>query len=308
MVFWESYPVLNTIYSLFTTRFKSLIFDKSRITNPVNTLHIITYPSNVTRIRDYLKKYFGNLSKPVLDIPEIVLLNEKDIIFVLEHNDSIVGTIRYHYMGIYKNKQINTDIYCVDCFCIHPEWRKKGLADFLLSELHYYANKKGIPYCMFLKEGHILPIIHLPIYSSTYVYRKIKNTGRNMIQLSTDTAYRLIDIFTEFRELFIIKNKKLPQTWKLYKNGLSSILICIQNTYQLLQGKTMGWITAWIESPCVTDSIRKDASEQITADFDYIWMNQAWIGDSTEWTIDGDFHWYSYQWSTSINRSYCILT
>ena len=75
-------------------------------------------------------------------------------------------------------------------------------------------------------------------------------------------------------------------------------------------GKKMGWITAWIESPNIN---YEEASTQICDSmygiFDYIWGNKQWIGNSKEWKTDGQFHWYLYQWNTSIhiNNSYCIL-
>jgi hypothetical protein len=77
--------------------------------------------------------------------------------------------------------------------------------------------------------------------------------------------------------------------------------------------KRIAWATAWIESPNMTDNIREEASNELSAtlfqDFDYIWMNKEWVGSQSGWHNDGPFHWYLYQWMTSINikKSYCIL-
>lgn len=82
----------------------------------------------------------------------------------------------------------------------------------------------------------------------------------------------------------------------------------------------MGWITAWIESPGITDTIREDASYQLSQvnEFDMIWMDWNWVTKyptkyltkyPITWTIDGPFHWYTYQWTPelSIDRSYCFI-
>ena len=123
-----------------------------------------------------------------------------------------------------------------------------------------------------------------------------------------------MDIYNEFNPIFIIKHKEnTNQHWRLYTNGSYKVLACIQDTYQYLHEKKMGWITAWLESP-ITEEERKEASIQISNSlygiFHYIWGNKKWIGNSTDWIEDGTFHWYSHQWTTSIpiKNSYCILT
>jgi hypothetical protein len=90
-------------------------------------------------------------------------------------------------------------------------------------------------------------------------------------------------------------------------------LACIQDTQQTLHDKKMGWITAWIESPGITDIMRKDASYQLSEvdQFDLIWMDWRWINYSTDknWIVDGPFYWYTYQWTSSIliHKSYCFI-
>ena len=113
--------------------------------------------------------------------------------------------------------------------------------------------------------------------------------------------------------IFIIRNREnTNQYWKLYENGIHKIIACIQDTYQYKNGKKMGWITGWIESPNITDEMREEASVQISESmdiFDYIWTNQIWTGQKNKWIIDGPFHWYLCRWTTSISikRSYCIV-
>ncbi len=125
-----------------------------------------------------------------------------------------------------------------------------------------------------------------------------------------------MDVFRELRrDLFIIRNSTNPnQYWRLYKKDTYKILVCFQDTYQIDEnGKKLCWATAWIESPNITDNIREEASRELSASmypqFDLCWINKEWSGNSSLWKEDGPFHWYCYQWASSINikKSYCIL-
>lgn len=125
--------------------------------------------------------------------------------------------------------------------------------------------------------------------------------------------------------LFIVRSESpMKPRWRLYRDSRRHhlVLACIQDTSQWFEGKNgqknkMGWITAWFESPVITDEDRVHISTAIADslhdEFDYIWADSRWTGhDATknsEWIQDGTFHWYAYQWSTSLNikKGYCIL-
>jgi GNAT superfamily N-acetyltransferase len=324
MVFWKDYPIDILIKTKINRNvFRGLQFEREHMTSPTGIcakLVDITDNRVIKELCLFLKSYFGNPPKtPIFDIPENKLLLENDLLLYIEDkNDKIIGCIRVHYLGIFKNQ----DIYCVDCFCIHPDWRRKGVGDYLLNEIHIISNKENKLYSMFLKEGRQLSIIHTPFYSGIYVFKKIINEFTpHIMKLSTINAYRILDIFNKFNnnDLFIIKNiNNDNQSWMLYKNGINIVLACIQDTYQYLNENNkknkMCWITAWIESPHITSVYREEAIKEISAsvypEFEYIWANKEWIGDSShDWKIDGPFHWYLYQWTTNINikKSYCIL-
>lgn len=337
MVFWSIYPLYNLIQSKFNRSiFKSQIFNKNPIKLPDELYSIIINKNNnidlLPQIRQFLKENFkSNKMSPILDIPEENLLdlnnnnnNNEFIIALKDINKQIIGCIRCHYLGIFISN-LNEPIYCIDCFCINKKWRKKGLGDYLLTKLHTYGSENNMFYATFLKEGPILNIMHMPFYSSIYVFRKLdRNKINNQIQknncksLNISDAYKLTDLFLEFNTIFIIRNINTKnQIWKLYQKDTYKVLICFQDTYQRLeedgQIKKIGWVTAWIESPNMIDKYREEASlelsNMVNSEFDYIWINKEWTGKSTEWKIDGPFHWYLYQWTSSItiNKSYCIL-
>ena len=256
--------------------------------------------TDLQEVQQFLHSYFRIHPDVIYNIPLKEL--EQDFVLIVRVHMKLVGCIRYHYVGT-----IEEDIHLVDCFCVHPEWRGKGIGDYLLHELHNRMLDK--PYAIFLKEGSLLPAI--PFYSSMYVYRFLKNKPTcNIIEVPTKNAYRLMQIYKKSRDFFMIARPTDNQYWRLYKNGIHSILACVQDTYQTLHGKRMGWITAWIESTGITDTMRGDASYQLSEipGFDMIWMDWNYI-NHTDWIIDGEFHWYTYQWTSgiSIDKSYCFI-
>lgn len=129
MVFWKNYPFLKFIENFYNlNRFKDISFEKNELKSPTGIhAELITYHSPLKiYIRQFLKTYFGNPpSTPILDIPENELIQINDYILLLRDNQSnIIGCIRYHYMGQFISDK-KQPIYIVDCFCIHPQWRKK---------------------------------------------------------------------------------------------------------------------------------------------------------------------------------------
>ena len=314
MVFWKTYPISNVIetwYNQITQKkFISQQFQKKSVASPTNVHYELATLQHLDEIREYLKMYFGKPPfKPLLDIPQKYLLCKGDhLLFVRDKSGKIAGTLRYHYIGRYKE-----EIYCVDCFCIHPQWKRKGVGDYLLTELHHYVNKWNIPYSVFLKEGAQLSIIHPPLYHGIYVYREISHDPSTYVQnISIKVAFRLMEIWKQINpDVFIIANRNSSnQIWRLYKKDHYTVIACIQDAYQSINGKKIGWITGWLESPDITDTIRTEASKEISesAPYDYIWMNKLWTTDMNMWKVDGSFYWYSYQWTSySIGRSYCIM-
>lgn len=329
MVFWKIYPLLNVIQTKFNKDiFKSQIFRRDFVKSPTGVDAIVIRPSlpNIDllpEVRQFIRNNFGSPPKtPILDIPESQLLAANDhIVIVRDITRQIAGCIRYHYLGELITSGKNEQIYCVDCFTVYKSWRGKGLGDYLLTFLHNYVNENNIPYSMFLKEGRNLSIVHSPLYSGIYVFRELHsnhsihpNQSNHIRRLTSRQAYRLIDISLELNKILVIRNiKSTNQHWKLYEKGIYKVLACFQDAYQTFEEnsrrKKICWATGWIESPNMTDEYREDASRELSDSmypaFDYVWMNKKWIGNTTNgWKIDGPFHWYSYQWTSSININY----
>lgn len=327
MVFWKTYPFYNIVQSKINSqKFKSQLFEREPVKSPTGTEAVIIKSDNTEAIQDvchFLRNNFGDPpNTPILDIPSDQLLKDQDYLMLLcDMDKNIIACIRYHYIGKFVTAE-SQELYSEDCFCIHRKWRGRGVGDYLLTQLHRFVNQNNIsPYSLFLKEGQALSIIHSPIYSGVYVYRALNQSTikQNVKTLTVDQAYRVMDIFREINPgMFIVRNNNTSnQEWKLWKKGTYKVLACFQDAYQRFEkdGKMnkIGWITGWIESPNMTDKYReeasKDLSDSVYPRFDYIWSNINWTGNSDEWTVDGSFHWYAYQWATcvSIKKSYCIL-
>jgi hypothetical protein len=279
------------------------ILDKRRLESPTGSS--ATHATSLEEINEFLSTHFRLHPDVHYDIP-IDSLRGNVILTVRDTNKTapLAGCIRYKSLGICDQKQI----HLVDCFCVHTDWRGKGVADYMLHELHTIM--KDRPYAIFIKEGKPLPII--PFYQGQYVYRVIKKEPIHSVQsISIDTAYRIMAHHQVFHPFFQLAQPSSNQEWKLWKQGVHHVLACVQDTYQRLHGKRMGWITAWIESPAITDTMRNDASYQLSGSvaYDMIWMNRIHVTDS-RWTMDGPFYWYTYQWepSITIGTSYCLIT
>jgi GNAT superfamily N-acetyltransferase len=312
MVFWSAY-VIRSWWS--QDRFRSELINKPPIPSPTGR-EAERLIDHATEIRTFLQTHFGNPPhSPILDLTETELLESTDHFFLVrDRSDQIAGTIRYHFIGnlITSNSE---PIYVVDAFCIHPRWRKKGVGDYLLTHLHRYANERGIPYAMFLKEG--IPLSIQPHYTGWYRYRRITKHIHHpcITTLTISQAYQIMDIFRSIRpNLFLIRNPNTSnQIWKWFRKGRDQILIGIQDAHQRIDHKKIGWITTWIESPLVTEEARGEAADavadQIFPVFDYLWINEKWIGSSNMWKCDGAFHWYMYQWLSSLemDQSYGLM-
>jgi GNAT superfamily N-acetyltransferase len=276
--------------------------DRSQIESPTGTPAILM--KDAQEVQHFLLTYFRLHPDVMFDIPVNELQCIKDTVLTIYHHTTLVGCIRYHH--------IDADIRIVDCFCVHPEWRGKGVGDYLLHELHHMMHHT--PKAIFIKEGSPLPIISL--YSSTYVYCELTNCKSSpyVTTIPLQLAHKLMDIHQQFRPFFMLRSTTHNQTWKLYKRYGSHILCCVQNTYQRLCEKKIGIIKAWIESPGITDAMRIEASYQLSdsmyPQFDMIWMDAQWINTyGDKWIQDGPFYWYTYQWKCpiSVGRSYCFM-
>jgi GNAT superfamily N-acetyltransferase len=345
-MFWEIY-CKNYHYSrrLFSPlSFSSHPFKRLSLALPeeLGTIEHIT--SNVSHaikqeICDFLYNYFCvREASTSIEVPRLYFTQDtlfenrdKDHIFLVRHkSDGIIGTVRYHWIGYFMGERSPLPtIYLVDALCVHPKWRGKHIVEYLLTELHRFANERNIPHAIFLKEGAEIGLFPIPIYRSRYVYRNLSHkplinsiafNKSSFVMLTQHNASTWITLYLQLypETLFIGHFDSKNIKWILYRNNGYRILVGIQNTHQTYPktNENMGWITVWLEIGNISNKDRKWASLEITeylsSDFNWIWMDRIWTGGdqkSEEWIEDGSFSWYEYQWETSkiIGNSYGIL-
>ncbi len=257
---------------------------------------IVKTESEKREISKFLKAHF----KKSPSSPEYIQpLNDstQTILYMIEpsNTSNIIASIRYKYIG---TNQANP-IHCIDCFCIHPQWRKKGIGTYLLASLHNEVIQRI--QSVFLKEGSLLPINHAPFYSSTYVYRHNINPplhSKHVSIIPTALAHKLVNIFLEFNpQTFLILNPDSQnQKWLYYKDGTKWALALILDTYQTIHGQKMGWITGYIHSPNINTNESHHIIDILSdySGYSYIWTDIVW---ASHWKVDGPYHWYSYYWN-----------
>lgn len=277
-----------------------------------------------TSVCDFLATYFGSPPRhPVFCLPEsdLFLTSSDHLLFLRDPTTrGILGTLRYRWMGTVGMEGKGKDVSVVDCFCVAPAWRGKGIGELLLTELHRLATTVWRrPYALFLKEGSAERIPLFAAYTGSYVYRALPNPSapsNSLRVLPVPLAHRLLRIHHQvYPERFLLfPGHTRNQWWFLYQSSApkerASILIGVQDSYQKKDESRMAWVTAWLSTSCTTSSENADAwsalvhSPVLTSRFGWIWADRQMIRDApiddreSPWKSDGMFQWYTYQWNT----------
>jgi hypothetical protein len=268
-----------------------------------------------------------NPSKPVHHVKTLYITSSTK-------NPQIIGCVRDTFAGYIWTNTIKrrVPVYCIDCFCVHPEYRKTGVGHELLHNWHYDSDKEGIHTVIFLKEGAPLPITALPFYSSRYAYinvRKMKQELTNNSMLRNETNWKYISVHDAehkiqtykkiFPDTFVIFNatSTIKRSFLEYKKDTYWALLCIQDSHQIHPEDKgiIGLQTCFLPSPNLINGSSNDEFNLCMKElihnihFDWFWTDQQWISKSDlKWKKDGPFHWYSFQWFTNkkIGPYYCM--
>ena len=148
----------------------------------------------------------------------ITLYNEPKLIF--EQNkgpngvpnsimhDDIISIITGRPLHITLRKKPTFEIYYVDNLCVHPLYRKKGIAPEMI-QTHCYnmRNKnKNIQTCLFKREGNLNMIVPLVAYN-TYLFNitninnivlnnNNNNNNNNVIEITTNQLFLFNDFIS----------------------------------------------------------------------------------------------------------------
>lgn len=280
---------------------------RSRISPTGSPVRQVLTHTEAVAVQEFLRRHFGNPPHSPILLPDIDITDPSQSILLYVHDtNGIVGTLRYSYSGNIDSHPI----YGIDCFCIHPLWRKRGVGSYLLSELHTITMARGMKYSLFLKESAPVIALQRPIYSSSYVYlqnNSICIMSHTIISLSSSIAHRLVNIYKSiYPSTFTLLHKGDKKIhWRFWRNPVTSnfILASFQDSYQIHPetGTSIGWCSGWLESYSeISPILRSNVILEMmaTIPYEWIWADKQWIRPLHEspWKHDGVFHWYTYQW------------
>lgn len=267
---------------------------------PVGTQVTLLDTTHANEIHFFLQKHFITYQKTRLCLTEerIKVGFESGWIGVgLFFNTSLIGLLISKPLGTMKIGAFqvqNTGL--VDYFCVHSDWRKKGIGSCLLEELlHFTAQKRRVVH-LFLKEG--LPLYHMPsIYQSHYIWRNRDESQQINLTIDEDT----------------IKSAEVPYEGTLVTNHrsedcmlycVSGFVICVYDLHcrSVPEGLRMGEIL-WIKGagPASSDlrlqgpaDLKASIIEKVvdSLSFEIILMDCEIPHKSKTWKKDAMFNWY----------------
>ena len=299
--------------------------------------------ADIPAIQQFLFTYFGNPpNTPILDIPEQTLLADykaciSTIFYITKKADAnkILATIRIKDIGrlLLQADKTSDIIQVIDCFCVHPAYKKKGLGRTLLQFLHNYTNKNNKPHVLFLKEGPSLSIFIPKLISNYYAYYAAPQNSpyistsfspERITELEYSVAYEYLKDYKSLNpNAFILVPDPTASTsnikWYLYREKSVQYIACFQNTYQKMPGNMceIGMCTGFFQIRGDPQMFHRDAWRYFVdkSGYKYIWTNAEWVKDFAGtllkgWEYDGPFHYYSFQWFTKFatNGYYCLNT
>lgn len=194
----------------------------------------------------------------------------------------------------------------VDFFCVATEWRKKGIATFLLQELVQYTAEQCRNVHIFTKEG--FPLLSLPpIWLSQYILREkeVVQSEKKGLLTRLDIGIRNMEKFEDiFKQLPLVPTIQNQPVWNsgdseifLYKEGDYSVFICITDTFHrsVPEAWRIGeilWVSADSDTPL---EIQQNGVEALvdSSRYDVVLMDIAWPHSSDRnWKKDTIYGWY----------------
>jgi ribosomal protein S18 acetylase RimI-like enzyme len=175
--FWNTQPVFH-FYNILYWLYPPGIIDKdlpkkNKYINLFNIKTLSLNNSNTKEISNFIRTYYLR-NKKINYLPK-----HKHIIEYLKFNNhsSYISVYRNSLdnkcIGVFSTRSINIilkedklEAYYADNLCIHPKYRKQGIAPQLI-QTHYYNNRhynKNIDVFLFKREGYITAIVPLINY------------------------------------------------------------------------------------------------------------------------------------------------
>ena len=233
MKFWSQQPVFHIYNLLYWLNPPGIIHKETPVINKyTNIIDIKSYGISeiketlLERICHFIKIYYiqspnTSYSPTKTNIIEYLKsCNQESYLTLYEKNKllfekgevtnsistDIVSVITARSMNItFKNKPA-FPLYYVDNLCVHPDYRKHGIAQQMI-QTHYYnlrKNNKKIQVCLFKREGELNAIVPLVAYKTTgYNIKNISLLNDLSLQNQYQHYLNIIEIGTSQLSLLI---------------------------------------------------------------------------------------------------------
>jgi GNAT superfamily N-acetyltransferase len=199
----------------------------------------------------------------------------------------------------------------VEYFCVHKNYRKNGIASYMLDELVLQTAKKERSVHCFMKEG--FPLLSLPpLYTSHYIVRRRRIPGEEKESLSPSgiALHSLIRSYSHAEYLPLNKFvANLPSTLsgdsELFVFNLKghTVFLCMTESHHKTspEGHTVGELSWFLPQTIeVPLSIQRLAIEACVdcGKFDIVLMDGRFPHDRQKgWRKDATFSWYLYNYN-----------
>jgi GNAT superfamily N-acetyltransferase len=198
-----------------------------------------TCPENANEYSEFLQAFFVKSSQGKLRVPPDVLKTLKGAEIRDPTTNTLIGIVFSAYMGTL----LKTSVGLIPWLCVHPDWRKKGIADLLLHAINFYAER---PIHFFRNDGWLKSPLP-PLWNEGRIQRK-RNPFRPQIQLQRIPLTTVID---RIKSAWTTKNptglffyeprRSLVAVW-----SYRSTLLITHPTFEEINQKRIAEILFWV--------------------------------------------------------------
>lgn len=233
MKFWSQQPVFHIYNLLYWLNPPGIIHKEMPVINKyTNIIDIKSYGISeiketlLERICQFIKIYYIQSSNTTYSptktniIEYLKSCNQESYLTLYEKNKllfekgevtnsistDIVSVITARSMNITLKNNPAFPLYYVDNLCVHPDYRKHGIAQQMI-QTHYYnlrKNNKKIQVCLFKREGELNAIVPLVAYKTTgYNIKNISLLNVLSLQNQNQHYLNIIEIGTSQLSLLL---------------------------------------------------------------------------------------------------------
>lgn len=308
MSFWRQSPGphwSHSFKSLLGSTAKPRVFEKT-FPKPAFTYDLLT-AQQASEIVIFLAEHYKIFPRSRISLDGNQLekcITEKGWIGIgIREEKGLVGLVFLRPLGFLMSHEVSIDNekgVLVDFFCVHSDWRKKGVGSKLLHAVVYEGSQRGYLMYFFIKEG--IPIPSLPaLRMSSYKWRPKHNPMP--VNLKEYVKPMLQPMIPRHEELWNVP--QLPHSATVYECSspvfTPPIYVCVTPMYHTSEGdrRTMGEILwVWFDKRKGSHSEQKISRViETVADicpYDMIFLDKSIPHDENHWIPDATYSWYGF--------------